>query len=535
MILKCKNCGGDVIATGNTYGTCNSCGATMLLPKESDEQKSRSNNESSESSNKTATMSSDVATYTKRGFLLLEDANWDEAAKYFNKVLDVNPEYSQAYIGLLCAELEIKSEANLANYEEPVDQRSNYIKALRFANYDYRDKITGYNDEIKKRYEQGQTQREEKKLQLNQLRQKAKEYSVCIAAGQQNTVGLKTDGSVVAAGYNGNGQCNVSEWNDVVAVSVGVYHTVGLKADGSVIAIGSKNRGCNTDDWSNIVAVYAGKDFTVGFKADGTVVATGNVEKGLPQIQQLGDIVAVSACDNTIIGLKADGTVVGSSFNTKAFLRQTKDWSDIVAVSAGEHHVVGLKANGTVIAALVEDKENYYAGWDSVDVGQYNTIKWHDIIAVTAGSIHTAGLKADGTVVAVGSNGNEQCNVSDWSDIIAVAAGHHHTVGLKSDGTVVATGDNNLGQCNIEWQDIGLVNKELLVQKMYERNQEKQRIKQEEQRIMEEEQRKQQEEQRKRNEIEQSIRWAKQGLCAYCGGKMGGLFTKKCLVCGKQK
>jgi hypothetical protein len=27
----------------------------------------------------------------------------------------------------------------------------------------------------------------------------------------------------------------------------------------------------------------------------------------------------------------------------------------------------------------------------------------------------------------------------------------------------------------------------------------------------------------------------KQGLCIYCGGKLGGLFTKKCKDCGKEQ
>lgn len=37
-ILKCKMCGGDIIVNENqTYGTCDSCGSTMTLPKIEDE------------------------------------------------------------------------------------------------------------------------------------------------------------------------------------------------------------------------------------------------------------------------------------------------------------------------------------------------------------------------------------------------------------------------------------------------------------------------------------------------------------------
>ena len=34
---------------------------------------------------------------------------------------------------------------------------------------------------------------------------------------------------------------------------------------------------------------------------------------------------------------------------------------------------------------------------------------------------------------------------------------------------------------------------------------------------------------------EQSERWAEQGLCRYCGGEMGGFFTKKCKNCGEAR
>ena len=74
--------------------------------------------------------------------------------------------------------------------------------------------------------------------------------SVIISAGCFYTVGLKKDGTVVAVGGNGKGQCNVSGWKDIIAVSAGEYHTVGLKKDGTVVAVGD-NYGsrCNVSGW----------------------------------------------------------------------------------------------------------------------------------------------------------------------------------------------------------------------------------------------------------------------------------------------
>ena len=54
---------------------------------------------------------------------------------------------------------------------------------------------------------------------------------VAIAAGTNHTIGLKSDGTVVAVGWNEYGQCNVSDWRDIVAIAAGCAHTVGLKSD----------------------------------------------------------------------------------------------------------------------------------------------------------------------------------------------------------------------------------------------------------------------------------------------------------------
>ena len=58
-----------------------------------------------------------------------------------------------------------------------------------------------------------------------------------ISAGDEHTVGLKKDGTVVAVGENRDGQCEVSEWENIIAVSAGDDHTVFFESDGVIISV----------------------------------------------------------------------------------------------------------------------------------------------------------------------------------------------------------------------------------------------------------------------------------------------------------
>ncbi|MEI3085364.1 MAG: RCC1 domain-containing protein [Oscillospiraceae bacterium] len=52
---------------------------------------------------------------------------------------------------------------------------------------------------------------------------------------------------------NDDGQCDVSGWTDIIAVSAGSYNTVGLKSDGTVVAAGSnENNRSNVTGWKDI-------------------------------------------------------------------------------------------------------------------------------------------------------------------------------------------------------------------------------------------------------------------------------------------
>ena len=250
-----------------------------------------------------------------------------------------------------------------------------------------------------------------------------------VAAGAGHTVGLKSDGTVVAVGYNEYGCCNVGGWTDITQVAAGFDYTVGVKTDGTVVAVGDNYYGqCNVGGWAGINQTTAGWSHTVGLKSDGTVVAVGLNDGRQCDVGNWAGITQVAAGDGHTVGLKYDGTVVVVGWNSSGQY-DVGNWTGIIEVTTGDGHTVGLKSNRTVVAVG-------YSGDGQCAVGN-----WTNIIGVAAGADHTVGLKSDGTVVAVGWKEWGQCNVEGWMDIIQVAAGWFHTVGIKSDGTVVATGD----------------------------------------------------------------------------------------------
>ncbi len=278
-----------------------------------------------------------------------------------------------------------------------------------------------------------------------------KNNNTTIAAGYQNTVGVKTDGTVRVVGnrrYFDN--FDVDYWTGIVSVSVGNYYTVGLTKDGTMRYAGDYE--CiDAQYWEDIVAISSGPHHVVGLKDDGTVVVVREIEDKSSEENKWTDIVAVSAGTDHTVGLKVDGTVVSTQKDSGV-----EKWEDIVFVSAG-FCTAGIKSDGTVVATGDSDV--------SKEVEQ-----WTDIVSVSVGDSHIVGLKKDGTVVAAGNNDENQCNVQKWSGIVAVSSGAYHTVGLKADGTVVATEitgranpgekdrpdkDHNYGQCLVSrWEKI---------------------------------------------------------------------------------
>ena len=271
-----------------------------------------------------------------------------------------------------------------------------------------------------------------------------------VAAGGYHTVGLRSDGTVVAVGYNEYGQCDVGRWTGIIQVAAGLLHTAGVKSNFIVVAAGRCDAGqCDFSgsDWTDIIQVAAGAYHTVGLRSNGRVVAAGDNSYGQRNVGGWADIVRVAAGGAHTVALKSNDTVVTVGDNAYG-QRDVGGWTDIIQIAAGGAHTVGLKSNGSVVAVGAGN------GVDRPHYGQCDVGNWTDIVQVAAGELHTVGLKANGTVVAVGDSEDGQCDVGDWTDIIQVAAAGYHTVGLRSDGSVLAAGYNSSGQCDVSDWDL---------------------------------------------------------------------------------
>ncbi|MBE6590307.1 MAG: TIR domain-containing protein [Ruminococcaceae bacterium] len=99
------------------------------------------------------TASAGIASLLKRLFMFLEDGDFESAAEYAEKVLDIDPECAFGYLGKLMAELNIKTREDLGHCEIPFDDHNSCQKALRFGDDKLKSELQGYLSTIRARNE----------------------------------------------------------------------------------------------------------------------------------------------------------------------------------------------------------------------------------------------------------------------------------------------------------------------------------------------------------------------------------------------
>lgn len=294
---------------------------------------------------------------------------------------------------------------------------------------------------------------------------------VSVAAGFDQSLALKSDGTVWAWGSNKYGQLGNGTNTDsrtpvqvggrntltgVIAVAGGGYCSIALKRDGTVWAWGRNlvsEKGKGSNSGSNVPVQVGGKN-------------------------PLAGVVAIATTGGHSLVLKNDGTVWAWGLNMFGQLGNGSfvesdvpvqvggetPLTGVVAIAAGYDNSLALKNDGTVYAWGENSWGQLGNGGKAdsntpVQVGGGTPIS--DVVAVSCGDGQSLALKSDGTVWAWGTNYYEELgtgnNVSSslpvqvggktpLTQVDAIAGGVGFSLALKSDGTLWAWGRNDYGE-----------------------------------------------------------------------------------------
>ena len=180
----------------------------------------------------------------KRGRMAIQDREWSKAKDFFEQVLNMDAECAEAYLCLAMIDEKVVTARDFIFKTLTEDsfkmrlQNKNYQRAKQFADNNLLAALEKLEAEFNQEKIRKQRESEEAMLRLAPIRKKISNAKKLISANSYHTVGLKSDGTVVAVGRNDYNQCNVSKWNNIVAIAAGDRHTVGLKSDGTVVAVG---------------------------------------------------------------------------------------------------------------------------------------------------------------------------------------------------------------------------------------------------------------------------------------------------------
>ena len=461
--LQCEICGGKLMAKSGGLFECEYCGMQYdktRIQEMVQEIKGTVKVEGTVEVTGTVKVEGQASkeNLLQRGRMALEDGQWDTAESCYNKILDMDPQCAEAYLGLAIAKRRYRNKKDYVQLVTnppprwlPIQEHDEYWQAadlFRRAESLAEGSLSEYLESVRK---EGEAQLEAQKLakaqaeaeakaredakrkeaeeraankrkQRIQARQVAAALKGMISVSYEHVVCTNQDGTVCAYGKDTNGSCNVSNWKHVVSVTAGYPITAGVRADGSVLYVGDPRFVGAVRRWQNVKSVATLKTnvrpLVVGLHHDGSVSAT----------------------QEYVSYYRNGRTSEEMQLNTQTAVQS---WKDIVAIACGNHHVIGLKSDGTVVATGKNDES------------QCDMIRtWKNIVAIAGGSYHSVGLKSDGTVVVQGRNTSGESNVDGWKDIVDIAAGPGVTVGLCWDGRIVMTGNTKYYWDARSWENI---------------------------------------------------------------------------------
>ncbi len=149
--------------------------------------------------------------------------------------------------------------------------------------------------------------------------------------------------------------------SNVIAIAAGGWHDLALRSDGSVVAWGYDESG-STDvpaGLSNVVAIAAGSAHSLALTAEGEVVAWGYDRWGSTAVPGgLSGVAAVAAGLDDSLVLAADGWVAAWGFDwwgqTDVPLEVAYSANNVVAIAAGGEHCLALVGQAPIPTLRLE-------------------------------------------------------------------------------------------------------------------------------------------------------------------------------------
>ena len=418
-----------------------------------------------------------TAPLLKRAFMFLEDGDWQSADEYCEKVLDLDPENAQAYLGKLMAQLCVKQVSMLKDCKSPFDYNNNYRKAYRFADDKLKSELEGYIKFINDRNENARLEDIYSKAESAMKSAKDKVSFVKAAELFESIEKFKNSKELAKqCREKGEEAYRKAQYDKAVSLFENPNNEADCEAAKSIFEkLGDYKDSKSYFDKCDEKAEEVRKD-AVYYKAMETknqeILDMDKKIENLEKAIQLFESVSewkdaekqAELCRKEIEEIKAKQKALEQEKAAKE--AKKKRIKKILSISIPSVIAVAV-AFIIILNAVIIPNNKYNQALEYINnedyinavailqnLGDYKDsnqlINEHKIDFqnyISTGIDHTVGLKSDGTVVATGKNEDGRCDVSDWSDIVAVSAGDDHTVGLKSNGTVVATGDNSKGQC----------------------------------------------------------------------------------------
>ena len=134
----------------------------------------KSNNSQNKVTNTATSTTDNTGALLERAYQFIEEGKWEEAEKYYNRVLDINPKCSNAYLIAAMVDTKAKDRQEIVEFDGKIEKNENFLKAIRYGNYEekkYLDDIISESRSVysKKQYKKAlELIKSDKESQINE-------------------------------------------------------------------------------------------------------------------------------------------------------------------------------------------------------------------------------------------------------------------------------------------------------------------------------------------------------------------------------